>query len=394
MKRRIIYIASVVLSVLYLVFGAKIASSDLPVFEHIYQDSVERVQVQGILARQSAAQEVDGVQYGRGVNIIFGAKLLTGPNKGSMITALQNCDPDSPYQMREVKTGDHVLITQNPDFHGEVKWIMGEYVRTDTLILLAAAFGLLLILFGRSKGVNTILSLAFTCMAVFTVFVPAILSGKNIYFWAILTCAFIILMTLMIVNGPNKKSLCSAIGCFSGVLLSGGLTLFADRFLKLTGMVDEESLYLKYLLEDRTIDLKAIIFAAILIGAVGAIMDVAISLSSALYEVYEATPDCSPAAIVRSGMTIGRDIMGTMSNTLVLAYIGGSLSLTLLLIAYSSSWLGLLNREMIIVEILQALVGSFGLLLTIPLTSAVCAAVYCLTKKEQKADPPAVSPEN
>ena len=394
MKQRIIYITSVVLSVLYLVFGAKIASSDLPVFEHIYQDSVEKAQVQGILARQSAAQEVDGVQYGRGVNIIFGAKLLTGPNKGSMITALQNCDPDSPYQMREIKTGDRVLITQNPDFHGEVKWIMGEYVRTDTLMLLAAAFGLLLILFGRSKGVNTILSLAFTCMAIFTVFVPAILSGKNIYFWAILTCAFIILMTLMIVNGPNKKSLCSAIGCFSGVLVSGGLTLFADRFLKLTGMVDEESLYLKYLLEDRTIDLKAIIFAAILIGAVGAIMDVAISLSSALYEVYEATPDCSPAAIIRSGMTIGRDIMGTMSNTLVLAYIGGSLSLTLLLIAYSSSWLGLLNREMIIVEILQALVGSFGLLLTIPLTSAVCAAVYCLAKKDKKADPPAVSPEN
>ncbi len=394
MKQKTIYVAAVILSILYLIIGHRVASADLPVFEHIYQDSVEKAQVQGIISRQSAAQEVDGVKYGRGVNIIFGAKLLTGPQKGSMVTALQNCDPDSPYQLREIKTGDHVLVTQNPDFHGEVKWIMGEYVRTDTLILLAAAFGLLLILFGRLKGVNTILSLAFTCLAIFTVFVPAILSGKNIYFWAILTCAFIIMMTLLIVNGANKKSLCSAIGCFSGILVSGGLTLFTDKFLQLTGMVDEESLYLKYLLEDRTIDLKAIIFAAILIGAVGAIMDVAISLSSALYEVYEATPDCSPAAIMRSGMTIGRDIMGTMSNTLVLAYIGGSLSLTLLLIAYSSSWLGLLNREMIVVEILQALVGSFGLLLTIPLTSAVCAAIYCLSKKDKKPDPPAVLPDN
>ncbi len=394
MKQKIIYAVSVALSILYLVIGHGVASSDMPVFEHIYQDSVEKAQVQGILSRQSAAQEVDGVRYGRGVNIIFGAKLLSGPNKGSMVTALQNCDPDSPYQMREIKTGDRILITQNPDFHGEVKWIMGEYVRTDALMLLGAAFCLMLILFGRFKGLSTILSLAFTCLAIFIVFVPAILSGKNIYFWAILTCAFIILMTLMIVNGPNKKSLCSAIGCFSGVLVSGGLTLFSDRFLQLTGMVDEESLYLKFLLEDRTIDLKAIIFAAILIGAVGAIMDVAISLSSALYEIYMATPDCSPAAIVRSGFTIGRDIIGTMSNTLVLAYIGGSLSLTLLLIAYSSSWLGLLNREMIVVEILQALVGSFGLLLTIPLTSAVCAAVYCMGKKEDKADPPVGLPEN
>jgi len=80
---------------------------------------------------------------------------------------------------------------------------------------------------------------------------------------------------------------------------------------------------------------------------------------------------------MRSGITIGRDIMGTMSNTLILAYIGSALSVTLLLIAYSGSWLALLNREMIVVEILQALIGSIGLLLTIPLTSLVCAVIYC-----------------
>lgn len=394
MKQKIVYMVSVLLSILYLVVGSRVASSNMPEFEHIYQDNCEKAQVQGIIARQSAAQEVGGIQYGKGVNIVFGAKLLTGPQKGTLISALQNCDPDSPYQLREVKTGDHVLVTQNPDLNGDIKWMMGEYVRTDTLLIFAVAFGVMLILFGRSKGVNTILSLAFTCLSIFSVFVPAILSGKNIYFWAILTCAFIIIMTLLIVNGANKKSLCSGIGCFSGILVSGGLTLFADKFLRLTGMLNEESLFLKFLIEDQTIDLKAIIFAAILIGAVGAIMDVAISLSSALYEVYEATSGCTPAAIMRSGMTIGRDIMGTMSNTLVLAYIGGSLSLTLLLIAYSNSWLGLLNREMIVVEILQALVGSFGLLLTIPLTSAVCATIYCFSKKDVKPEPPAVLPNN
>ncbi|MFV0497882.1 MAG: YibE/F family protein [Candidatus Fimivivens sp.] len=392
MKQKAIYIGSIILSILYLFCGSKIAASNMPEFEHIYQDNCERAQVEGIISRQSAAQEVGGMQYGQGVNIVFGAKLLTGPQKGSLITVLQNCDPDSPYQLREVKTGDHVLVIENPEFQGEIKWMVGEYVRTDTLLVFAVIFGVLLILFGRLKGFNTILSLSFTCLAIFAVFVPAILSGKNIYFWAILTCAFIIIMTLLIVNGANKKSLCSGIGCFCGILLSGALTLFSDNFLHLTGMLNEESLYLKFLIEGQTIDLKAIIFAAILIGAVGAIMDVAISLSSALYEIYEATPNCTPAAIMRSGMTIGRDIMGTMSNTLVLAYIGGSLSLTLLLIAYSSSWLGLLNREMIVVEILQALVGSFGLLLTIPMTSAVCASIYCLSNKDDRANPPTVLP--
>ena len=87
-------------------------------------------------------------------------------------------------------------------------------------------------------------------------------------------------------------------------------------------------------------------------------------------------------------MTIGRDMMGTMSNTLILAYIGSSLSVTLLLIAYSSSWLALLNREMIVIEVLQALVGSMGMMLTIPLTSLVCAVIYCREKDTLKQDIP------
>lgn len=381
MKSKAIYIASVIFSIIYIIIGNRVASHGMQEFEHIYQDNCELAQATGILSRQSAAQIVDGITYGRGVNIFFAAKVLSGGQKGSLVTVVQNCDPDSPYQLREIKAGDRILITQNPDTSGEYRWLMGEYARTDTLLMLAVVFAVILILFGRFKGLNTLLSLTFTCLAIFAVFIPAILSGKNIYFWAILTCAFIIIMTLLIVNGANKKSFCGAVGCFSGVLVSGGLTIFSDKLLKLTGMLDEESLYLQNLLEGETIDLKAIIFAAILIGAVGAIMDVAISLSSSLYEIRAAAPSSTAASLLRSGMTIGRDIMGTMSNTLVLAYIGGSLSMTLLLIAYSNSVLALLNREMIVVEILQALVGSMGLLLTIPLTSFVCAFVYCFEKK-------------
>lgn len=380
MKKHITYFGTIIFSLLYLIAGNRIASSNMQQFEHIYQDNCEMARVTGIISRQSAAQEIDGVVYGRGVNIIFAAELLTGEERGSLISVIQNCDPDSLYQMREIKTGDKILVTLNPDASG-THWIMGEYVRTDTLLILGAAFCALLIIFGKTKGLNTLISLSFTCAAIFAVFIPAILSGKNIYLWSIVTCGFIIGMTLLIMNGADRKSLCAISGCLSGVLISGWLTLFSDRFLMLTGMVDEESLYLKYLIEGKTIDLKAIIFAGILIGAVGAIMDVAVSLSSALFEIKISAPDSRFADLVRSGMAIGRDMMGTMSNTLVLAYIGGSLSMTLLLIAYSNSTLALLNREMIVVEILQAIVGSIGLLLTIPLTTLISAFVYCFEKK-------------
>ncbi len=376
MKQRLVYLITVFFSILFLVAGNRITSIGMPEFQGIYQDNCVMAQVEGIVSRQSAAQEIDGIYYGRGTNILFAAKVLNGGERGSLVTAVQNVDPDSPAQMRDVKKGDRVILTYNPVEGASINWMLGEYVRTDALAVFGIIFAAALILFGRRKGVNTLLSLGFTCAAIFAVFVPAILSGKNIYTWSIVTCTYVIVMTLMIIEGANHKSLCAAIGCFSGLAVSGGFTLLCDRFLRLTGMVDENAMYLKYLVESDPIDLKAIIFAAILVGAMGAIMDVAMSLASALYELHQKAPDCNAATLFRSGMVIGRDMMGTMANTLVLAYIGSSLSLTLLLIAYSRSMIALLNREMIVVEILQALVGSAGILLTIPLTSLIAALLY------------------
>ena len=376
-KNKLYIIVTVLVSILYIAVGGKIASSNMPNIEHIYQDDCSTAKVVGIISRQSAAQEIEGMILGDGINIIFAAEITTGPNKGSMVTAVQNCDPNSPFDIREVKTGDHVLLTQNPNITDSKYYMMGEHIRTNTLAVLAVVFFLMLLIFGKLKGFYTLISLVFTCLAVFTVFIPSVISGKNIYFWSITTCVFIISMTLILVNGFNSKSLCAAIGCVTGILASAALYFISDHFMQLTGMVDEDSLHLKFLLDNQTIDLKAIVFAAIIIGAVGAIMDVAVSMAASLHELKESVPNITPAAILRSGMTIGRDMMGTMSNTLILAYIGSSLSVTLLLVAYSSSIMALLNREMIVVEILQALVGSTGMTLTIPLTSLICAIVYC-----------------
>ena len=181
------------------------------------------------------------------------------------------------------------------------------------------------------------------------------------------------------------------IGCSSGVLMAGFITVLANHFCRLTGLTTEDSMYLLFLNNENPIDLKAIVFAAIILGAVGAIMDVSMSLSSSLAEMKEQVGDMSAAQITRSGMVVGRDIMGTMANTLILAYIGSSLSVTLLLAAYNSSTpLLLFNSEMILVELLQAVAGSMGILLTIPLTSIVCGILYASKdtndKKKYKAE--------
>ena len=128
------------------------------------------------------------------------------------------------------------------------------------------------------------------------------------------------------------------------------------KVLALTGVVDESSYSLTTVNPDHPIDLLAIIFAAIIIGAMGAVMDVAMSLSSSLHELKLKVMSISPKELFKSGMVIGRDMMGTMANTLVLAYIGSSLTVTVLIVIYNSSMTELLNKERIVVEILQALV--------------------------------------
>lgn len=215
------------------------------------------------------------------------------------------------------------------------------------------------------------------------VYIPAIITGKNIYLWSILTCLYIGISTLLIVQGATKKSFAAMIGCLTGTAISGILTLIMSKVLSLTGMLNDESMYLYYMNAENPIDLRAIIFGSIIVGAIGAIMDVSIDIASSLNEVVNASEKPTFEKTIKSGFEIGRDIIGTMANTLVLAYIGSSLSCTLLTASYSGSLTYLLNREAIIVEMLQALVGSLGIFATIPLTTYISAFLYLKHDKKR-----------
>ena len=272
---------------------------------------------------------------------------------------------------KEVAEGDSVIL-----IHTNNEWFFNGYLRTNKLLVLGILFTLCVLFFGGKKGFNTLLSLALTFGAIFGVFIPSILSGFNIYVMAILVCIYTILMTLLIVIGFNKKALTAAIGCTAGVAVTGIITVIMDRILLLTGVLDEHSRFLINLPVENPINLRAIIFAGIIIGAMGAIMDVAMSISSALWELKEKANVVKFETLFRSGLTIGRDIFGTMANTLILAYIGTSLSVVLILTVYSNSLLGLFNSEMLVVEVLQGLAGMFGILFSMPLTALICSVFY------------------
>ncbi|EPR12719.1 YibE/F family protein [Ruminiclostridium papyrosolvens] len=385
-KKTLIYISTIVISIVLLYIGNRFTTKNLDMLKGVDGVEAQSASVIKIIKTSKTEYNLGGDSPNEGKDIAFSAKLLSGKDKGKQINALQTIDPFSGGSQKEIEPGDKVILYKLDNKDSQYDWVMAEYHRTNALLVLGIIFFILLLIFGRSKGFNTILSLIFTFAAIFAVFVPSVLQGFNIYIWSIITCLFIICMTLLIVYGPSKKSLAAGIGCMVGVLVSGVLITFMDKLLKLTGFVSEESLYLLRINTNHPIDLKAIIFAAILIGAIGAIMDVSMSIAASLAEMQEKLEYTPFSMLVKSGIAIGKDIMGTMANTLILAYIGSSLSVVLLLVSYNSSLLELLNKEMIVVEILQSLVGSIGILFTMPLTSLVCGYLYSERIKLPQAD--------
>jgi len=367
------YIAILVLSMLFLFIGNRIASEDIDThydeFELFYYTGI----VTQVIERIEDTHEMDSAFEFTSFYIVFNARITSGERRGEELTAEQHFSPFFIDDEREIEVGDRILLVY--DEFSSI-YYFANYVRINHVVILGAVFLVLVLLFGQKKGFNAIVALGFTCMAIFWVFIPAILSGRNIYMTTIIVCIYTIVSTLLIVIGPNKKMLAAMLGCLGGVLLAGFLMIAMDLMMDLTGVLDQDTRVLLFLPTENPINLRAIIFAGVILGAVGAIMDVAMTIASSLWEVKEAGGVSDFRGIFKSGLNIGKDILGTMLNTLILAYIGSSLSLILLISVHTTSLAELFNMEMVIVEFLRALVGSFGMLLAIPLTAGICGWLY------------------
>lgn len=370
-----IWLLTVIFSALLIYLGNQVAMDGL----HLFPDAATVLQGKVVAVNDEQVNEytLDGETMVQMTTVLFACELLEGERKGEVVDASQVIDELYSGDIRPVRAGDKVILYY-ADFAapGEPQWNFTDYQRLDKILILSAVFFLLVLILGRFKGLNTLISLCFTCLFVFLVFVPSVLNGYNIYMTSILTCVYTIIMTLLLIGGLSKKTLATILSCLFGVIVAAVFSIVMDKALMLTGFVDEHSIYLQLLDEAHPINLKAIIFGSVIIGAMGAVMDVAMDISSALYEICRNARHVTFNELAASGLAIGRDIMGTMANTLILAYIGSSLTTTLLLFTHINSTAELLNKEQVIVEIMQALIGSTAILLTIPLTVLICSLLY------------------
>ncbi len=371
----IVYISTIIFSIAFILIGNYLSSP-----AHKMRD--ERMTMETYTAKVNKILDVEEetIKMGNTSSITnktttFSATITNRNLKGLTVTAKQFDDGVFPIKQKEIKENDKIILHCKLD-GSDLNWMYGEHLRSNFLFLLLVIFFVLLILFGKSKAFNTIISLIFTTLALFIVLIPCILSGYNIYLVTLVVCFFIVSMSFLLINGLHKKTLVAITGTVFGFSVSSILIYLFIFLLKINGMLDENSYYLLQLNTANPLDLKALVFASVIIGSLGATMDVSMSIASPLYELYLKMKTRTKKSIIESGIEIGKDMLGTMSNTIILAYIGGSLSMLLLLIANTNSITALLNKEMIVVELLQTLIGIIGILLTIPLTSIVCAYSY------------------
>ena len=270
----------------------------------------------------------------------------------------------------QAEPGDRILLFKQPAEGGGYTYYITSYLREWGLICICLLFTALMLLVGRGKGLKSLVSLVIVGLLVWRVLVPMIMAGASPMLAAMLVCVLSTAATMLLVGGVTRKSAAATVGVSGGLAIAGLLAVLSGKICYLSGFTSDYVSAINYS-GDFSVAPKGLLAAAMLIGALGAVMDVGMGIASAVSEVREANPELGWRELSHAGMNVGRDMMGTMSNTLILAYVGTSLALILLFFTYGISLTRIFNLDMIATEVVRMLTGSIGLIVTVPLSALV-----------------------
>ncbi|MBQ6431310.1 MAG: YibE/F family protein [Oscillospiraceae bacterium] len=258
-----------------------------------------------------------------------------------------------------------------------------NFERTPWLLIFVAIFLLVLILVGGRQGISAVFGLLFTMGGVIFALLPLLVQrGWPPVPTTLLIVALTMFVSYVFIGGLHTKSMVAAMGSFGGVLLAGLFAFIAGRIVHISGLNMDEAESLLLTASDGGLKVKGLLICGVLIAAEGAIMDISMSVASAVDELHAVNPQLTAKELFRSGMHIGRDAMGTMANTLVLAVAGTGLNTMLLIYAYDASFKQLMNAEFLSIELIRAIAGSLGMILAVPLVAFLSAHIL---KKKQTA---------
>ncbi|WP_405686200.1 YibE/F family protein [Streptomyces sp. NBC_00057] len=295
-------------------------------------------------------------------------EVTTGHDKGR--TFVEIVQPDAPRQLHE---GQGVVVAYAPDAPHDLQYSVTDVNRKFPMTLLAGIFALVVIAVGRMRGVMALVALAVS-FAVLTLFIlPAILQGSNPLLVAVVGASAIMLIALYMCHGLTARTSVAVIGTLISLLLIGLLGSLFIGWASLTGNTDDSTGLIHGLYPH--IDMSGLLLAGVIIGSLGVLDDVTVTQTSAVWELHQANPTMGARGLYRAGIRIGRDHIASVVNTLVLAYAGAALPLLLLFSIAQSSVGTVTNSELVAEEIVRTLVGSIGLVASVPVTTVLAALV-------------------
>lgn len=274
------------------------------------------------------------------------------------------------------REGMRVVVCVDAPENVEPYYTLYQYDRSVGLGVVVAIFLLLMLLVGGEKGFYATLALAFSLVFLLKITVPVIYSGGSPILAGLAMVLVSTAVTVFLIYGLSLRGVLGIGVVLAGEFVACGLFLLFSMLLHLSGFKSSDAENLLVAAQNTGLNISTVLFAATMIASLGAVMDVAVSLLSALWEVRLADPDITGRGLWRAGLRMGRDMIGTMSNTLIFAFAGGSLTTLLVLMTYGTDPVQLLHSDYIALELAHGLCGTCAVILTVPLASLVSAAVY------------------
>lgn len=273
------------------------------------------------------------------------------------------------------KEGTKVIVKLS-EYEGSLSASVYNYDRETQIIVLIVIFFAFMCIVGGRKGVDSVFALIFTVIVVALFYIPLMYVGVSPFLAATVSVVLITVMTHILIADMKKKSISAMFGSICGVVVAGIIAMIFGKVAHINGYNVDEIETLIYIGQNSKLDIGGMLFSGILIASLGAVMDVAMSVSSALNELNEAKPEITFTELFKSGINIGRDMIGTMSNTLILAYVGTSVNLMMIIYSYSYEAHQILNMYSVAIEIMRGISGTLGIILTVPFTAFITAWLF------------------
>lgn len=348
------------------------ANNDRPIYKEgdTSGTSYEVGKVVGILEDHVTVDEsTDGLWRG---DMKLQVKILTGEYKGE--TAEVTNYFSSLYNVR-VNQGDKVSIRIDENEKGYQVSVY-NYYRVPQIIGAVVIFLLLLIVIGGKKGAKSAIGLIFTMVCIIGILLPLTLKGYSPLLVTIMLILICNLVTFFLIDGVQIKTVVAAVGSMGGVLAGAGFAVLAQHFMSVTTYQMDEAESLLLITSTTDLNMKNLFLCGILIACMGAVMDVSMSIASSIAELHTVNPQLTRWELFRSGMNIGKDAMGTMSNTLILAFAGNSLNMMVMIYSYGIGFQQLMNTDFIAIEIIRSIAGSIGIICTVPFVALIASTVF------------------